>query len=162
MKKPQGLLIEGAFEETMERLKELVERGEPSVVVSVGDVVSRHMIEWGIPLNVLVVDNRTMRQPTEPVEVNVDQTINVKNPAGTITDEAWDAIKQAFKLNGLVRVMVDGEEDLLTVVTVLSAPKNAFVVYGQPHVGVVVVKVTEETQRNMQRIVDLMEVSSKN
>lgn len=146
----------------MERLKELVERGEPSVVVSVGDVVSRHMIEWGIPLNVLVVDNRTMRQPTEPVEVNVDQTINVKNPAGTITDEAWDAIKQAFKLNGLVRVMVDGEEDLLTVVTVLSAPKNAFVVYGQPHVGVVVVKVTEETQRNMQRIVDLMEVSSKN
>ena len=146
----------------MERLKELVERGEPSVVVSVGDVVSRHMIEWGIPLNVLVVDNRTMREPTEPVKVNVDQTINVKNPAGTITDEAWDAIKQAFKLNGLVRVMVDGEEDLLTVVTVLSAPKNAFVVYGQPHVGVVVVKVTEETQRNMQRIVDLMEVSSKN
>ena len=146
----------------MERLKELVERGEPSVVVSVGDVVSRHMIEWGIPLNVLVVDNRTMRQPTEPVEVNVDQTINVKNPAGTITDEAWDAIKQAFKLNGLVRVMVDGEEDLLTVAAVLSAPKDAFVVYGQPHVGVVVVKVTEETQRNMQRIVDLMEVSSKN
>jgi uncharacterized protein (UPF0218 family) len=58
-------------------------------------------------------------------------------------------------------VIIDGEEDLLTIVTVLSAPAGAFVVYGQPQVGVVVVKVTEEAQERMRRIVDLMEDSSK-
>lgn len=58
-------------------------------------------------------------------------------------------------------MMVDGEEDLLTVVTVLSAPDGAFVVYGQPHVGIVVVEVSAESRENMRRIVDLMQVSSK-
>jgi len=57
--------------------------------------------------------------------------------------------------------MVDGEEDLLTLVVVLSAPEDALVVYGQPHRGIVVVKVTEETREKMWRIVDAMEESSK-
>ena len=38
--------------------------------------------------------------------------------------------------------MVDGEEDLLALVAVLYAPQNSFVVYGQPHCGIVFVKVT--------------------
>jgi uncharacterized protein (UPF0218 family) len=57
--------------------------------------------------------------------------------------------------------MVDGEEDLLALVAVLSAPEDALVVYGQPHVGIVVVKVTEETREKMRHIVDAMEESSK-
>jgi uncharacterized protein (UPF0218 family) len=35
------------------------------------------------------------------------------------------------------------------------------VVYGQPHEGIVVVKVTEETKEKMHHIVDAMEESSK-
>ena len=155
-------MIEGSFEETMERLKELVEKEKPSTIISVGDIVSHHMIEHGISLNVLVVDNKTMRKPIPPIVVDVDQTLYAKNPAGAITDGAWATIMRAVEQKGRVRVMVDGEEDLLTVVAVLSAPEDAFVVYGQPHVGIVVVKVTEEARKNMQRIVDSMEDSSKN
>jgi uncharacterized protein (UPF0218 family) len=162
LKKPQGLLIEGPLEETMERLKELIEEEKPSTVISVGDIVSRHMIEHGISLDVLIVDNKTMRKPIEPVVVDVDQTLYAKNPAGSITDEAWAAIRQAVAQKGRVRVMIDGEEDLLTVVAVLSAPEDAFVVYGQPQVGIVLVKVTEETRRNFRRIMDSMADSSKN
>jgi len=58
-------------------------------------------------------------------------------------------------------VIVDGEEDLLTLVTVLSAPDDALVVYGQPHKGIVVVKVTKETREKMHRIMDAMQKSSK-
>ena len=155
-------MIEGSFEETMERLKELIEKEKPSTIISVGDIVSHHMIEHGISLNVLVVDNRTMRKPIPPIVVDVDQTLYAKNPPGTITDEAWATIIRAVEQKGRVRVMVDGEEDLLTIVAVLSAPEDAFVVYGQPHVGIVVVKVTEEARKKMQRIVDSMEDSSKN
>jgi len=154
-------LIEGPFEETMERLKELVEKDKPSKIVSIGDIVTQHMIERGISLDVLVVDNKTMRKPIQPIVVDVDQTLYAENPAGAITNEAWDTIKQAIAQDKRVRVMVNGEEDLLTIAAVLSAPEDAFVVYGQPHAGIVVVKVTEEARRKMQRIVDSMEFSSK-
>ena len=161
MKKPQGLLIDGSLEKTMKRLKALIEKEKPSSVISVGDVVSRDMIEYGVSLNVLIVDNKVMRKPIQPITVDADQTLYAENPPGAITDEAWAAIKSAIEQKGRTRVMIDGEEDLLTVVAVLSAPADAFVVYGQPHVGIVVVKVTEESRKNMRRIVDSMEDSSK-
>jgi len=57
--------------------------------------------------------------------------------------------------------LVEGEEDLLTIVAVLCAPENSLVVYGQPHEGIVVVKVTEKTRETMRHIVDAMEQFSK-
>ena len=155
-------MIDGPFEETMKRLKELVEKEKPSAIISVGDIVSRNMIEYGVSLDVLIVDNKVMRKPIQPITVNADQTLYAKNPPGTVTDEAWTAIRSAIEQKGKTRVMIDGEEDLLTLVAVLSAPEDALVVYGQPHVGIVVVKVTEETREKMHRIVDTMEESSKN
>lgn len=154
-------MIEGPLEKTMKRLKELIKKEKPSTVISVGDVVSRNMSEYGISLNVLIVDNKVMRKPIQPITVDTDQTFYAKNPAGTITDEAWTAIRRAIEQKGKTKVMIDGEEDLLTVVAVLSAPEDSLVVYGQPHVGIVVVKVTEETREKMRRIVDAMEESSK-
>jgi len=161
LKTPQGLLIEGPFEETMERLKEIIDDEKPSAVISVGDIVSRHMLEHGLVLNVLIVDNKTMRKQIQPIIVDVDQTLFAKNPPGTISDEAWAAIKIAVEYEGRIKVMIDGEEDLLTIVTVLSAPEGALVVYGQPHKGIVVVKVTKEQKEKMRRIVDAMDESSK-
>ena len=154
-------MIEGPLEKTMKRLKELIEKEKPSTVISVGDVVSRSMIEYGVSLNVLIVDNKVMRKPIQPITVDADQTLYAKNPQGAITDEAWTVIRSAVEQKGQTRVMVDGEEDLLTLMVVLSAPEHALVVYGQPHVGIVVVKVTEETKEKMRRIVDAMEESSK-
>jgi uncharacterized protein (UPF0218 family) len=161
LKKPQGLLIEGPFEETMEKLKKLIDKEKPSRIISVGDIVSLQMIKHGIALNVLIVDNKTMRKPIQPITVKVDQTLHAENPPGAITDEAWATIKLAIGQKGRTKVVVDGEEDLLTIVTVLSAPEDALVVYGQPHKGVVAVKVTQETKEKMHRIVDAMEESSK-
>ena len=145
----------------MEKLKELINQEKPSLIISVGDIVSLHMVEHGIASNVLIVDNKTMRNPIQPISVDVDQTLHAENPPGAITDEAWNAIKLAVKQKGRTKVIVDGEEDLLTVVTVLSAPEDALVVYGQPHKGIVAVKVTEETRKKMHRIIALMEESSK-
>jgi len=161
LKKPQGLLIEGSSKKTMKRLRELIDKEKPSTIISVGDIVSLHMIKHGIALNVIIVDNKTMRKPIQPITVDADQTLYAKNPPGAITDEAWAAIKSAIAQKGRTKVIVDGEEDLLTVVTVLSAPDDALVIYGQPHKGIVVVKVTKETREKMHRIVDAMEESSK-
>ena len=145
----------------MKRLKELVEIIKPSLVISVGDIVTSHILKEGISLDVLVIDNKTMRKPIQPIVVNVDQTLYAKNPPGAITDEAWATIRQAIEEKGQTKVIIEGEEDLLTVVSVLSAPDNALVVYGQPQVGIVVVKVTAEAKEKMRRIIDSMDNSSK-
>ena len=145
----------------MKQLKAIIKKDSPSRVISVGDIVSQHMLDFGLPLDVLIVDNKTMRKAINPIVVDVDQTLYAKNPSGTITEDAWNIIRDAIGYEGRTKVMIDGEEDLLTVVAVLSAPEDALVVYGQPNVGIVAVKVTEERKENMRRIVDLMKQSSK-
>ena len=161
LKAPLGLLIQGSFDETMKTLKELIEEEKPSKIVSVGDVVSDSMTRHGFSPQVLIVDNKVMRKIIQPVALDADQTLHVKNPPGTLTEEAWTVIKEALRGKRRTKVLVDGEEDLLTLVAVLCAPENSLVVYGQPQEGIVVVKVTEKTRETMQRIVDAMEQFSK-
>lgn len=145
----------------MDKLKELIEKEKPSIVISVGDIVTQHMIDFGLSLNVVVVDNKTMRKPIQPINMITDHKLSAKNPPGSITEESWAAIRQAFEQNGQTKVIIDGEEDLLALVAVLSAPTNAFVVYGQPNAGIVVVKVTEEARKKMGKIVYSMKETSK-
>lgn len=158
LKSPLGLLIPGAFEETTKALKQLIQKEKPVKIVSVGDVVSRNMIKAGIHPQVLVVDNRVLREHVEPFEVEVDRTLHVKNPPGVLTEEAWVVMRAALRSAGATRVLVDGEEDLLTMVAVLRAPKGSLVVYGQPAEGIVAVQVTEKTIGRVRNVVDAMEV----
>jgi len=70
----------------------------------------------------------------------------VKNPAGVITLESWEAIKRAMKDDDAV-ILVDGEEDLLALPCIVESPNNSLVLYGQPSQGLVVVD-TSSTVRN--------------
>jgi uncharacterized protein (UPF0218 family) len=65
-------------------------------------------------------------------------------------------VREALLSEDHTHIVVDGEEDLLTLAAVLFAPDKAFVVYGQPHEGVVVVKVTEEKRAEAQELLDSM------
>ena len=62
LKSPLGLLIQGSFDDTMERLRDLIDKERPSILISVGDVVSENMLKHGIQLEVLIVDNKVMRK----------------------------------------------------------------------------------------------------
>ncbi|MEJ2242694.1 MAG: DUF359 domain-containing protein [Candidatus Bathyarchaeota archaeon] len=161
LKNPQGLLIEGPYAQTILKLKELIEKEKPTRVISVGDIVSQRMIEYGLSPNILIIDNKTMRKPIQPIDVLTDHELHVKNPPGSITKESWITFEKALKKDGLTKIIIDGEEDLLTVVAVLSAPTNSFVIYGQPMIGIVVVKVNKENRQKMQKIIDSMKETSK-
>lgn len=119
------------------------------------------MIEYGLSPNILIIDNKTMRKPIQPIEAPTNHILYVKNPPGSITEEAWITFQNALKKEGLTKIIIDGEEDLLTIVAVLSAPTNSFVIYGQPSVGIVVIKVNNENRQKMQKIVDSMKETSK-
>ncbi len=161
LKAPLGLLIQGSPEETMEKLAELIERKKPEYIISVGDVVSENMINHNIQPQVLVVDNLVMRRPIKPILMNVNRTLHVKNPPGTLTEEAWAVMQEAVQGDQRTRVLVEGEEDLLTLLAVSYAPENSLVVYGQPHEGIVTVKVTKQKKEAVREIVETMEPASR-
>jgi len=162
LKSPLGLLIEGTPEKTMKKLGELVEREKPSKIISVGDIVSENMTKHGIFPQVMIIDNRVMREPIAPILLQANQTLHLKNPPGTLTDQAWSIIQEALRQVQQTKVVVDGEEDLLTLVAVLCAPENSLVVYGQPNEGIVVMRVMEQTKEMIRRMVEAMEAFSKN
>jgi uncharacterized protein (UPF0218 family) len=143
-KEPFGTLLRGSFSETINKLRILVEREKPPVVVSVGDMVSRNLHAAGLSPRLSITDCKSMRKSIKPSTFEAKKTVCVENPQGTITEEAVAAVRKALESAEEVHVVVDGEEDLLTLVAVLYAPVGAFVVYGQPREGVVIVRVTLE------------------
>lgn len=157
LKKPLGTLIRGSFTETTKTLKDMIEKEKPTVIISVGDTVSKNLAESNLFPQVSIIDNRIMRKSAQPITLTTEKTINVKNPPGTITREARKAIQEALEYNGHVKIIVEGEEDLLTLIAVLYAPEESFVVYGQPYEGIVAIKVTPEKRAEIAEILKAME-----
>ena len=133
----------------------LVQQSKPSKVTTVGDVVSRETLEAGIQVNLRIVDQMTLRKRISPIEIRAERTYKVRNPAGIITKEAWDTIREALKDREAL-ILVDGEEDLLAIPAVLESPDNALVVYGQPSEGLVVVTASLEKKSEVRKIVNRM------
>jgi len=162
LKEPIGELIRGSFAETMKTLKGVVEKEKPSYVISVGDRVSNNLVKNHILPKLMILDNKVMRKSIQPIPLAADKLVNVQNPPGTITDEAITAIQEALKNNCRIKITVRGEEDLLTLIAILHAEENAFVVYGQPREGIVLVRVTPEKKAEIAGILKAMEIFSKN
>jgi GTP-dependent dephospho-CoA kinase len=160
LKEPFGNLIQGTVEETMAKLERLIEKEKPPMIISVGDVVSKNLHQNKLHPQLTIIDNISLRdQKTVPPEAHGEESVSIKNPQGTITEEAIAAIQNALSKGVHTHIVVDGEEDLLTLITVLYAPKNSFVIYGQPHSGIVVVKVTDQKKGQVQEFLNAMKVS---
>lgn len=139
------------------------------VVLAVGDVISLTLKLLDITPRVFVCDYHTQRgagggakgdkrNEADLYELELgswgDLAFTVRNPAGAITRQAWDAIRLALEHpDGPVRVHVEGEEDLLGIPCFLEAPDGAVVLYGMPNQGVVVVPVDAALKA---RVADLL------
>ena len=146
LKEPLGKLILGDPPKTMPELNSIISRLHPRKVVAVGDVVSRETYAAGIRVDLRIIDHISMRKPTATFNLEPKTTYHVKNPAGVINLESWEAIKRAMKDDDAV-ILVDGEEDLLALPCIVESPNNSLVLYGQPSQGLVVVD-TSSTVRN--------------
>lgn len=162
LKSPLGMLLKGSFTETIKEFEKIVKAKKPPVIISVGDALSEALLKHNVFPKVLIIDNKVMRKPTTPVVAKGYETAKLKNDPGTISDDAWTLVESAVKHERNAKIIVEGEEDMLTLVAILSAPENAFVVYGQPHEGMVIVEATAAKKNEIRRIVDSMEyVTSK-
>jgi uncharacterized protein (UPF0218 family) len=123
-----------------------------SLVITVGDRVTETLQETtGRSPDVFVVDGMERRKAREIPRVAHCATVKAENPAGRITKGAMTAIKRAFAGEKPVMVLIDGEEDLLTIPAVIEAPVGAVVFYGQPTEGVVAVEVDERSKERARQ-----------
>ena len=153
LKNPVGLLIEGKSVDCNDALRKAVEKVKPSPSIFVGDTISRNAEASGIVADVIIVDNLEKRHESasriSPGERNI---LRLKNAPGTIDADAWDVIRSAIQKRKSM-VMVEGEEDLLTLVAVVLAPLGSLVAYGQPDRGIVIVVVSDAEKSLAEKII---------
>ncbi len=129
------------------------------IIICVGDKITENILEAGVKPRICVYDGRIMRKPVQIPDVIKDfdqREIRIKNPAGSLTKEAFTAMQDALKSKSATKIRVDGEEDLITLVAITLAPEGSVVLYGQPGEGVVVVKVDEEKKAYARDILNEM------
>lgn len=157
LKEPLGLLLENK-DVTKQRLYSCIE--DAKLIVSVGDATTDRLNCYGIVPRVCVVDGRERRAQRKSIggDSLQNQVLQLKcsNPAGTISRTAVEVLIDAVKYSTInpVRVVVHGEEDLLTLPILRLLPAGSVVLYGQPLRGIVIVKVDSKTRRTAK---DLME-----
>ena len=128
-------------------------------MITVGDVVSLTMRRNGIRPILSVYDGYTERHEMTDFAnlVEGEEKTVVSNPAGVITDELDDAIRNALKTGKTDLVRVDGEEDLALMPCILYAPEGAEVVYGWPGKGMKIVSTDDVTRKRIEELWKMME-----
>ena len=143
LKKPLGQLYK-SIDIIEEKLHQQL--SEDKLIISIGDATTKNLIKLNIQPQICIVDNKIEREPVEHKLTHTDNLVHVNNPAGCITDElvkiCIDSINTATSNNPVI-IEVKGEEDLAVLPCILNAPKDTFILYGQPKEGVVLVCVNE-------------------
>jgi len=141
--------------------------GQP--VVAVGDIVTYHLLSAGHIPAVALADERTERSAIEPsvrdavfgddadADSDFDATVEVDNPAGTLTADLLSALTGALDTGETTLIVVDGEEDMAALLAVLAVGDGASVVYGQPGEGMVLVDPDEELRAWVRSLIERMD-----
>jgi len=154
LKIPLGDLIK---EENVNKENILTKIGSEPIVITVGDRTTENMINLGIMPQIQIVDGLEKRnQRLVPKDDTINTNLSCKNPPGEITEESMQVIQKAFSCKLPVRIIVNGEEDLLVLSVCIFAPENSVVMYGQPNEGLVIVHITPEIRAKVQKILDVM------
>ncbi len=126
------------------------------LTIGIGDIVNKTLIEAGFTPDIQIIDFKTRRQTIKRSLINSNK-IQYKNAAGTLYKstiiELSNAIRKFLRDKDKKTLIIDGEEDLLTLPAILFAPLNSYIVYGQFEQGIVFVKVTEDLKEKITKIV---------
>jgi uncharacterized protein (UPF0218 family) len=150
LKRPFGILVPDA-QVTKQKMTFLLKGAKK--VITVGDATTERLAGFGIIPDVAVVDGKERRSaraaPSYPAK-----EMRCKNLAGAISKSAVEILEHALDEKKPVRVLVDGEEDMLALPLFVMAPLGAVVLYGQPLEGLVVVEITHAKRREAKDLMD--------
>lgn len=153
LKKPLGLLIKNdpcKVQKVLSKIKNC------TLLVSVGDATLDFLLSINIIPDIQIVDMKEKRLPRNVSKPAHKIEFYVSNPRGCVTEESIEAFKTSLYSGKPVRIFVDGEEDLLTLVAIIFSPKGSCVLYGQPDEGLVIVDVDEKVKEFCEKIFSSM------
>jgi GTP-dependent dephospho-CoA kinase len=147
LQQPLGLLVK--------KTKDLFPLIKDKTIIAVGDVIVSSLKKIGIEPALAVIDFKTRRQELPRTDIEGIETVNKQ---GTINSQAALTLQKTLQIylqsNTSQTIIVDGEEDLLTIPAILFAPLGAIVLYGQFDRGIVVNEVTEALKKNIVKILN--------
>ena len=164
LKTPMGTLFEGPEDDPEIGMAAALD-GLPTphgVIITVGDVTTKTMLDMGLIPDIALIDGQTKRTELED-EFKVDCSqfavqLHAVNPAGLLTPSLNQAVAEALRAEQSVVLEVDGEEDLAPLVIHCLAPIGTVVMYGQPKTGVVVQYTSLEVKSRCRHLLSLFEV----
>jgi len=130
-------------------------------LVTVGDIVSYNAISAGLNPDIIVYDGLAERQKVKDWMKNfldaymADERM-VRNPAGHITGELWQAAFESLRSSGKSRIVVNGEEDMAVVPFVILGSTGDCILYGMPGQGVDVIVVEDMVKKQFERMLEQM------
>jgi len=124
-------------------------------IATIGDICTLKIFEQIREPDLCIIDYKTKRN--KPLTVNQKKKIDsiggniveVKNPAGTISENLWNSIETALKERKKTKIIVEGEEDLATLPVISMSEIGAKVIYGMPDKGMVVVDINQQTKKRV-------------
>lgn len=141
--KPRGIVHRGDITGLLEEARE--------PLICVGDVVSQYCAKTSKKHIILVVDWKTRRHVGFQEKLPAGYLVRrVRNPPGTITLEALQAICRLVGEEGRWIIVVDGEEDMLALPSIACLHNGGTVVYGVPLKGAAIIHVGLEAGREAQ------------
>jgi len=158
LRKPAGQLISGDPNEVARKIKEIIEAEKPPVVIAVGDYTSRKLRDAGARVSIYVIDGKTERRPSAIFDASDLEVVRCVNKAGTLDPDACLKLHNLLTRKSVRNVVlaVEGEEDLLTLAAILSAPEGSMIIYGQPGAGSVIIRVSREEKEKAFKILELV------
>ncbi len=161
LQQPLGKVLIG---EEIGRAIEL-RRGSTAVVITVGDVATKTLLDAGIIPALSIIDGKVGRKPFLDTRQLLQRltgiiVVNVKSGPGYISREALEAVRGSLDKLGMTKkivILIDGEEDLLALPAIAYAREGSIVYYGQPGTssmpGLVEVVVTPETKKRVVALI---------
>ena len=131
-------------------------------IATIGDICTLKIIQQLRVPNLCIVDYKTKRDTKlsidqkKEIDAIVSKSVTVQNPAGTITEELWNAIEDALNNENSTKIIVDGEEDLATLAVISLSKIGAKVIYGMPDRGMVVVDVNQQAKKRANDFLNRM------
>ncbi|MCX8187215.1 MAG: DUF359 domain-containing protein [Nitrososphaeria archaeon] len=157
LRKPAGRLLRGGPEKNLEEIKRLIIEERPALVIAVGDYTSEMLRRGGIPVSLYIVDGRVERRYVEFFKPEGMKVIRAVNEPGTLNPEAVAKLHELLQEKDLKNTVlfIEGEEDILTLAAMLSAPDRSLVIYGQPGEGSVIVIIDSVARKIAWKILSL-------
>ncbi len=127
---------------------------DPKLLITVGDVTTRFFNQKGLKPKISVVDFRVQREEKFNTFKDLGFTdnpevIEIENPTGCLKPAVFKTVSQLFSLpvkaGKIIKII--GEEDLVVLPLIISAPIQNVIFYGQREEGLVRVDVSMEAKK---------------